>query len=145
MINRELDLRKLDAVGHHAARPGVKLPAVAEVLSADEDLRDILSNNLCQVVQGAFDVAAHGISHIGARVPDTYAEGFDLLGSNGVIDTARADCISNDTSIACLIKPVLIHANQKLHYRSAPGRSPAPRASSRPDICGIDRSVTTTS
>ena len=92
MIDRELLLRKLDAVKHHAARLGSKLPASASVLSGDEDLRDILSNNLCQAVQGAFDVAAHIISHIGAKVPDTYAEGFELLAGNRVIeaDLARA-------------------------------------------------------
>ncbi len=90
MIDRELLLRKLDAVKHHAARLGSKLPASAEVLSGDEDLRDILSNNLSQAVQGAFDVAAHIISHIGAKVPDTYAEGFELLAGNHVIEADLA-------------------------------------------------------
>lgn len=90
MIDRELLLRKLDAIRHHAARLGSKLPAAAEVLSDDEDLRDILSNVLCQAVQGAFDVAAHIISHIGAKVPDTYAEGFELLARNGVIEAGVA-------------------------------------------------------
>ena len=90
MIDRELLLRKLDAVKHHAARLAQKLPASADVLSADEDLRDILSNNLCQAVQGAFDVAAHIISHIGAKVPDTYAEGFELLAGNHVIEADLA-------------------------------------------------------
>ncbi len=90
MIDRELLLRKLDAVKHHAARLGSKLPASAGDLSGDEDLRDILSNNLCQAVQGAFDVAAHIISHIGAKVPDTYAEGFELLAGNRVIEADLA-------------------------------------------------------
>jgi len=90
MIDRELLLRKLDAVRHHAARLRSKLPASADILSGDEDLRDILGNNLCQAVQGAFDVAAHIISHIGAKVPDTYAEGFALLADNRVIDAGLA-------------------------------------------------------
>lgn len=85
MIERELVLRKLDALRHHSMRLASRLPATAEVLLGDEDLRDILSNNLSQAVQGAFDVAAHIISHIGAKVPDTYAEGFELLASAGVI------------------------------------------------------------
>lgn len=90
MIDRELVLRKLDMVRHHAARLRSKLPAVAETLVSDEDLRDILTNNLCQAVQDAFDVAAHVIAGIEAKVPDTYAEGFELLGSNGVIVPALA-------------------------------------------------------
>jgi len=90
MIDRELLLRKLDALRHHAGRLAAKLPAAAEALSNDEDLRDILSNNLCQAVQGAFDVAAHVISHIGAKVPDTYAEGFELLARNRLIDAGLA-------------------------------------------------------
>ena len=90
MIDRELLLRKLDAVGHHAARLRSKLPASAEILSGDEDLRDILGNNLCQAVPGAFDIAAHVISHVGAKVPDTYAEGFELPAGNGVIDAGLA-------------------------------------------------------
>ena len=54
MIDRELALRKLDALRHHGMRLAARLPATAEVLLADEDLRDILSNNLSQAVQGAF-------------------------------------------------------------------------------------------
>ena len=90
MIDRELVLRKLDMVRHHAARLRAKLPATAEILSGDEDLRDILSNNVSQAVQGAFDAAAHIISHLGAKVPDTYAEGFELLAQHGVIDADLA-------------------------------------------------------
>ena len=90
MIDRELLLRKLDAVKHHSVRLASRLPATAEVLLGDEDLRDILSNNLGQAVQGAFDIAAHIISHIGAKVPDTYAEGFELLATAGVIAPSLA-------------------------------------------------------
>jgi uncharacterized protein YutE (UPF0331/DUF86 family) len=90
VIDRELVLRKLDMVRHHAARLGAKLPATAEALLGDEDLRDILSNNLCQAVQSAFDVAAHVIAHVEAKVPDTYAEGFELLAGKSVIDAGLA-------------------------------------------------------
>lgn len=90
MIDRELVLRKLDLVRHHVARLRAKLPAAADELLGDEDLRDILSNNLCQAVQGAFDVAAHVIAHVDAKVPDTYAEGFELLAGKSVIDAGLA-------------------------------------------------------
>ena len=90
MIDRELVLRKLDLVRHHVARLRAKLPATAEALLGDEDLRDILSNNLSQAVQGAFDVAAHVIAHVEAKVPDTYAEGFELLAGKSVIDPGLA-------------------------------------------------------
>jgi uncharacterized protein YutE (UPF0331/DUF86 family) len=90
VIDRELVLRKLDLVRHHVARLRAKLPATAEALVGDEDLRDILSNNVCQAVQGAFDVTAHVIAHVEAKVPDTYAEGFELLAGKNVIDAALA-------------------------------------------------------
>lgn len=50
MIDRELVLRKLDRVRHHAARLRSKLPPAAETLLSDEDLRDVLANNLRQAV-----------------------------------------------------------------------------------------------
>lgn len=87
MTDRELLLRKLDAIRHHAGRLRTKLPGDADALVADEDLRDILSNNLSQAVQAAFDVAAHVISHLGTKVPDTYAEGFELLAQHHLIDS----------------------------------------------------------
>lgn len=40
MIDRQLLLRKLDLVRHHAARLRSKLPPAAETLPSDEDLRD---------------------------------------------------------------------------------------------------------
>lgn len=113
MIDRELLLRKLDAIRHHAARLGSKLPAAAEVLSDDEDLRDILSNVLCQGVQGAFDVAAHIISHIGAKVPDTYAEGFELLARNDVIEAGLA----RNLIMASGLRNRLQHQYQTLDWR----------------------------
>lgn len=90
MIDRELVLRKLDMVRHHTARLRSRLPANAQTLSGDEDLRDIVANNLCQAVQSAFDAAAHVIAHVGAKVPDSYAEGFELLAGNRVIDPGLA-------------------------------------------------------
>ncbi len=41
-------------------------------------------------MQGAWDIAAHVISHVGAKVPDNYAVGFELLACNGVIDAGLA-------------------------------------------------------
>ena len=86
MIDRELLLRKLDGVRHHTGRLKQKLPASADALLADEDLRDIVSNNLSRAVQFAFDTATHLLTDGGAKVPDTYAEGFLLLGQLGAID-----------------------------------------------------------
>jgi uncharacterized protein YutE (UPF0331/DUF86 family) len=90
VIDRELVLRKLDMVRHHTSRLRARLPPGAAVLLGDEDLRDIVSNNLCQAVQSAFDAAAHVIAHVGAKVPDSYAEGFELLAGDGVIDPILA-------------------------------------------------------
>lgn len=117
MIDRELLLRKLDMIGHHSRRLESRLPAEAEGLTRDEDLRDILTNNLCQAVQGAFDVAAHIISHVGAKVPDSYAEGFELLARRNVI----AEPLANNLIMASGLRNRLQHQYQSVDWKIVHG------------------------
>ena len=91
MTDPAIVLRKLAALREHATRLARRRPATAEALRNDVDLQDALAMSLLVAVQAALDIALHVVSDEGLGVPATYAEGFQQLADNGIVDRGTSD------------------------------------------------------
>lgn len=69
---------------------GVRRPATAAQLAADEDLQDVLVLNLSRAVQLCVDVAAHLLADSKQAIPMTMGESFVKLAASGLIDADLA-------------------------------------------------------
>jgi uncharacterized protein YutE (UPF0331/DUF86 family) len=85
MVERDVALRKSEAIEHHAARLRAKLPLDPAALDADESLRNDVCFDLLQAIQACIDLAVHACTHEALGVPETPAAAFALLEKHGVI------------------------------------------------------------
>jgi uncharacterized protein YutE (UPF0331/DUF86 family) len=90
MTDTELVLRKLAILQDHLQRARRRRPGTIEALVADQDLQDALSMSLLVAIQEALDIAFHIAADEGWGIPGSYAESFELLARNGVLDAELA-------------------------------------------------------
>ena len=90
MTDRAIVLQKLAILHDHVRRVQRRRPASADVLRADQDLQDAIALSLLVAIQEAADIAFHIVADEGWGIPASYAEGFEILARNGVIDTRLA-------------------------------------------------------
>lgn len=89
-MDREVVEQKLESLRRCLRRIETKCPEDAAILAADPDLQDIISLNLSRAVQISVDIGAHLIAGMEVPPPDTMGQTFDLLGREGVLNTALA-------------------------------------------------------
>jgi uncharacterized protein YutE (UPF0331/DUF86 family) len=87
VTDRAIVLQKLAILHDHVRRVHRRRPASADVLRADQDLQDAIALSLLVAIQEAADIAFHIVADEGWGIPASYAEGFEILARNGVIDT----------------------------------------------------------
>lgn len=85
MVDRDILLRKSEAIEHHASRLRAKLPLEAAALEADESLRNDVCFDLLQAIQACIDLAVHACTHESLGVPESPAAAFALLERHRVI------------------------------------------------------------
>jgi uncharacterized protein YutE (UPF0331/DUF86 family) len=92
VIDRNLLLGRLAAIGDRLARIREKLPESPGAFLTDRDAQEIVTFNLFLAFQDCLDVAAHLIADRGWPVPATNRERFDILAPRGALtpETARA-------------------------------------------------------
>src|SRR5688572_5829795 len=90
VVDRDVVLRKCEAIEHHASRLRAKQPLAAAALSADESLRNDVFFDLLQAIQACIDLAVHACAHESLGLPDTPAAAFALLEENRVISARLA-------------------------------------------------------
>ncbi len=78
-------LNKLSSLSRCLSRIREKRPELADMLSRDLDLQDIISVNLERAVQICVDIASHIAADLSVRPPATMAEAFSQLSTMGVI------------------------------------------------------------
>jgi uncharacterized protein YutE (UPF0331/DUF86 family) len=83
-------LRKLTLLREHVERVRRRRPSTTGEYLADADLQDASAMSLFVAIQQALDIAMHIAADEGWGVPASYAEGFDLLAQNGVVDASLA-------------------------------------------------------
>lgn len=86
MTDRELVIQLLSMLHEHAARVRRRRKADLTAFRNDVDAQDALSMSFLVATQAAVDVAFHISSDEAWGVPASYAEAFELLARNGVID-----------------------------------------------------------
>jgi uncharacterized protein YutE (UPF0331/DUF86 family) len=95
MTDTELVLRKLATLQDHLQRARRRRPATIDALIADQDLQDALSMSLLVAIQEALDIAFHIAADEGWGIPGSYAESFDILARNGVLDGELAQAMAS--------------------------------------------------
>ncbi len=83
-------LKKLAMLREHAARVRRRRPTTQDGFEQDVDLQDALALSFLVAVQEANDIAFHIAADEGWGLPGSYAEAFELLARNGVIEPALA-------------------------------------------------------
>ena len=89
-MDREVTLRKLEALRHCLERVRARKPTSAAALASDEDVQDVLVLNLSRAVQLCVDIAAHLLTDSRQPVPATMGETFASLAASGTIEAALA-------------------------------------------------------
>lgn len=103
MVDRDVVLRKCEAIEHHASRLRAKQPLATAALAADESLRNDVCFDLLQAIQACIDLAVHACTHESLGVPDTPAAAFALLEASGVIPAQLAARLAKAAGLRNLI------------------------------------------
>lgn len=103
MVDRDVVLRKSEAIEHHTSRLRAKLPLQAAALDADESLRNDVCFDLLQAVQACIDLAVHACTHESLGVPETPAAAFALLEKHGIIAAALSSRLARAAGLRNLI------------------------------------------
>lgn len=85
MVDKDVVLRKSEAIAHHVNRLRAKLPLHAAALEADESLCNDVCFDLLQAIQACIDLAVHACTHESLGVPESPAVAFTLLARHRVI------------------------------------------------------------
>ena len=103
MVDRDVVLRKCEAIEHHASRLRAKQPLATAALAADESLRNDVCFDLLQAIQACIDLGVHACAHESLGVPDTPAAAFALLEANRVISAELASRLTKAAGLRNLI------------------------------------------
>ena len=103
MVDRDVVLRKCEAIEHHVSRLRAKQPLAAAALAADESLRNDVLFDLLQAIQACIDLAVHACAHESLGLPDTPAAAFALLEGNRVISARLATQLAKAAGLRNLI------------------------------------------
>lgn len=99
MTDPLLVLRKLTILRDHASRVRRRRPDDLQAFLGDTDLQDAMSLSLLVAIQEALDIAMHVCADEGWGIPASYAESFQILANNGVIDAALAGELGRVTAV----------------------------------------------
>ena len=90
-MDRELILRKLEALSRFVGRIQTSVPSTGDLLHTDLDAQDIVSVNLQRAVQACVDIALNIIADSQREIPAGMGDTFPVLASMGVLDSALAE------------------------------------------------------
>jgi uncharacterized protein YutE (UPF0331/DUF86 family) len=99
MTDKSVVFRKLTSLREHVVRMRRRRGQDFDAFRLDVDRQDAIGMSLLVAVQDALDIALHMASDEGWGVAASYAEGFGLLASHGVIDPRLAAALANLASL----------------------------------------------
>jgi len=103
VVDRDVVLRKCEAIEHHVSRLRAKRPLSAAALEADESLRNDVCFDVLQALQACIDLAVHACTHESLGVPETPAVAFALLERNSVIPAGLGSSLARAAGLRNLI------------------------------------------
>lgn len=99
MTSAQLVARKLATLTEYALRARTRRPASSEALAADLERQDALAMALLVAIQEAVDIAFHIVADERWGTPRSYAEGFEMLATRGVIRPELAVALTRGTGL----------------------------------------------
>lgn len=111
-MHNDVTLLKIESLQRCIERIRAKTPARVEGLTNDIDLQDIIVLNLQRAVQVSIDLAAHVLSGLNSRPPQTMAECFTLLHAAGVISAFSSERMRR----AVGFRNIAVHEYQALDW-----------------------------
>ena len=112
-MDTELVTSKLESLARCVHRLQSKTPGSLETLREDVDAQDIMAVNLERAVQICVDIALHWIAgHSQLPVPETMAEAFQVLASQGAI----SEPVARDLISAVGFRNLSVHAYDKINW-----------------------------
>jgi uncharacterized protein YutE (UPF0331/DUF86 family) len=103
VVDRDVALRKSEAIEHHTGRLRAKLPLRAAALDADESLLNDVCFDLLQAIQACIDLAVHACTHESLGVPETPAAAFALLEKHGIVTATLSGRLARAAGLRNLI------------------------------------------
>jgi uncharacterized protein YutE (UPF0331/DUF86 family) len=103
VVDRDVVLRKSEAIEHHASRLRRKLPLEPRALEADESMLNDVCFDLLQAIQACIDLAVHACSHEALGTPETPATAFALLEKHHIIGAALSGRLARAAGLRNLI------------------------------------------
>jgi uncharacterized protein YutE (UPF0331/DUF86 family) len=105
VVDRDVLLRKSEAIEHHASRLRAKLPLDAATLESDESLLNDVCFDALQAIQACIDLAVHACTHESLGAPESPAYAFALLARHRIIPAALAERLAK----AAGLRNLLVH------------------------------------
>jgi uncharacterized protein YutE (UPF0331/DUF86 family) len=105
VVDRDVVLRKSEAIEHHTSRLRDKMPVQGAALEANESLLNDVCFDLLQAVQACIDLAVHACTHEALGVPSSPSTAFALLAKHHVVETSLADRLSR----AAGLRNIIVH------------------------------------
>jgi uncharacterized protein YutE (UPF0331/DUF86 family) len=113
VVDRDVVLRKSEAIEHHTSRLRAKLPLHPETLDENESLLNDVCFDLLQAVQACIDLAVHACSHEALGGPESPASAFALLAKHRIIGAALAAKMAK----AAGLRNLIVHRYGELDMR----------------------------
>jgi len=105
VVDRDLLRRKSARVLHHVARLRDRTPVMAQTLSGDEDLANLVAMDLQQAIQGCIDLALHVCVDEELGAPAGAGAAFALLARRGLISEQLLSRLLG----ACALRNIIVH------------------------------------
>jgi uncharacterized protein YutE (UPF0331/DUF86 family) len=99
VIDQILVLRKLTILREHISRVRRRRPDDVDAFRDDTDRQDAMALSLLVAIQEALDIAMHVCADEGWGIPASYAESFEILAKNGLIDDGLAAELGRVTAV----------------------------------------------
>jgi uncharacterized protein YutE (UPF0331/DUF86 family) len=94
VVDRDLVLRKLADLERYVGQVSEYRDITAERYREDWRTQRIVERTLQMAIEVCVDVANHVIADRGLRVPETYAEAFEVLGEASLLDGAQQEAMA---------------------------------------------------
>jgi uncharacterized protein YutE (UPF0331/DUF86 family) len=113
VVDRDVVLRKSEAIEHHTTRLRAKLPLLPEALDENESLLNDVCFDLLQAVQACIDLAVHACAHEALGAPESPASALALLAKHRIIGGPLAAKMTK----AAGLRNLIVHRYGELDIR----------------------------
>ena len=115
-LDRELLLRRCDEITDACERLERIAAIPKDSFLADQDTRDIASYRLLVAIEASLNICYHVCSKQLTKVPENYAQCFELLGEAGIISVELSNTLQRMARFRNLLVHVYYHVDDEQLY-----------------------------